>query len=54
MKTKKEFDSVSMMRDIRDKLYAVYKKNPELRQERLEAIRKKYEGRILHRNTETV
>ena len=39
---KKDFDSVKMMRDIRDRLYRMYEKNPELRQKNLERIRKKY------------
>ena len=46
MKTKKEFDSVKMMRDIRDKHHAEYESNPGLREKRLEAIRKKYADKI--------
>jgi hypothetical protein len=46
MKTNKEFDSVKMMRDIRDKHHTEYESNPELREKRLEAIRKKYAGKI--------
>ncbi len=42
MKTKKEFDAVKMMREIRDKHHAAYEANPELREQRLAAIRKKY------------
>ncbi len=42
MKTKKDFDAVKMMRDIRDKRHAEYETNPGLREERLAAIRKKY------------
>ena len=40
MKTKKDFDAVKMMRQIRLKRHAEYKENPELREERLKAIRK--------------
>jgi hypothetical protein len=43
---KKSFDAVQMMRDIRDKHYAEYESNPELREKRLEAIRKKYANKI--------
>ena len=39
---KKDFDSVEMMRDIRDRLHKMYKKNPELRKKNLEKIQKKY------------
>lgn len=46
MKTDKDFDAVRMMRDIRDRHYTEYSKNPQLREERLAAIRKKYAARI--------
>jgi len=46
MKTRKEFDAVKMMRDIRTKHQQEYEKNPELRQKRLDAIRKKYKNLI--------
>jgi hypothetical protein len=46
MKTKKGFDAVKMMRDIRDKHHEEYESNPELREQRLEAIRKKYADKI--------
>lgn len=46
MKTKKDFDAVKMMREIRDKLHAEYEKNPALREERLAASRKKYAKKI--------
>jgi hypothetical protein len=46
MKTEKEFDAVKMMRDIRDKHHAEYESNPDLREKRLAAIRKKYAGKI--------
>jgi hypothetical protein len=46
MKTKKDFDSVKMMRDIRNKHREEYEKNPELREKRLAEIRKKYFFRI--------
>jgi hypothetical protein len=43
MKSKnKKFDSVKMMRDIRDKLHQEYEKNPEKRKLDLERVRKKY------------
>ena len=51
MKNKKNFDAVKMMREIRDKRHAEYKKNPELREERLKAIRKKYAGKIKNHTT---
>lgn len=50
MKTKKDFDAVKMMRDIRDKHHNEYESNPELREKRLAVIRKKYAHRI--KNTE--
>ncbi|MDZ7775384.1 MAG: hypothetical protein U5L09_07105 [Bacteroidales bacterium] len=46
MKTKKDFDAVEMMREIREKRHAEYEANPELREKRLEAIRKKYAYKI--------
>jgi|WetSurMetagenome_2_1015567.scaffolds.fasta_scaffold1315895_2 hypothetical protein len=46
MKTKKNFDSVKMMREIRDKHSKEYESNPELREQRLAAIRKKYANKI--------
>ena len=46
MKTKKDFDAVKMMRDIRNKHHEVYEKNPGLREQRLAEIRKKYSSRI--------
>lgn len=43
MKTKqKKFDSVKMMRDIRDKLTKRYLSNPDLEMRDLEKIREKY------------
>ena len=39
---KKKFDSVEMMRGIRDKLTKRYLENPELEKHDLEKIRKKY------------
>jgi len=41
MKTKK-FDSVKMMREIREKLRKKYENDPALRQKNLQRIRKKY------------
>ena len=46
MKTKKTFDAVKMMRDIRDKHYEQHKANPELRQKRLSEIKKRYAHKI--------
>jgi hypothetical protein len=46
MKTKKDFDAVRMMREIRDKHHAEYEANPELREKRLDLIRKKYSAKI--------
>ncbi len=51
MKTKKEFDAVKMMRNIRNKRHAEYETNPELREKRLEAIRKKYAEKIKRQET---
>jgi hypothetical protein len=43
MKTKdKKFDSVKMMRDIRDRLHKEYEKDPKKREKDLIRIRKKY------------
>ncbi len=39
---KKKFDSVKMMRDIRDKLTKRYLENPELEISDLQKIRRKY------------
>ena len=42
MKTKnKKFDSVKMMREIRNRLHQEYSKNPEKREEDLKRIREK-------------
>ena len=41
MKNKK-FDSVKIMRKIRKKHYEEYSENPELREQKLQKIRKKY------------
>jgi len=46
MKTKKEFDAIKMMRDIREKHQKEYELNPELRDKRLMLIRKKYAHKI--------
>ncbi len=46
MKNKKDFDAVEMMREIRDKKHLDYMSNPELRKKQLEAVRKKYAGKI--------
>ena len=39
---KKDFDSVKLMRDIREKHRIIYENNPDLREKRLQEIRKKY------------
>jgi hypothetical protein len=51
MKSKKKFDAVKMMRDIRDKHHAEYESNPQLREERLAVIRKKYASKIKSQET---
>jgi hypothetical protein len=38
----KEYDAVKEMRSIRQKLQEEHEKNPDLRQKRLEQVRKKY------------
>jgi len=43
---KKKFDSVKMMREIRDELSERYLKNPNLEKKDLEKIRKKYGIRV--------
>ena len=42
MKTKKDFDAVEMMREIREMRRLEYEKNPRSRENRLVEIRKKY------------
>ena len=51
MKTKKKFDAVQMMRDIRNKRNEEYSLNPQLREKRLNEIRKKYADKIKTQNT---
>ena len=46
MKTKKDFDAVQMMRDIRTKHHEEYEMNPDLREKRLAEIRKQFKARI--------
>ncbi len=46
MKDKKSIDAVKMMRDIREKHHNEYELNPELREQRLQEIRKKYAAKI--------
>lgn len=46
MKTKKVFDAVKMMRNIRQKHQEEYSKNPELREKKLAEIRQKFANRI--------
>jgi len=42
----KEFDTVKMMREIRENHHKMYENNPELREKRLEEIRIKYAIKI--------
>jgi thiaminase len=42
----KDFDSVQMMREIRENHHKMYENNPELREKRLEEIRIKYARQI--------
>jgi len=51
MKTNKDFDTVKMMRDIRNKHHAEYESNPQLREQRLAEIRKKYAKKIKRQET---
>jgi hypothetical protein len=51
MKTKKDFDAVKMMRDIRDKRHLEYKKNPGLREERLAEIRERFAKKMQRQET---
>ena len=49
VRKKKNFDAVKMMRDIRDRLSNRYLDNPEIEDEDLQAIRKKYGIKIEER-----
>jgi hypothetical protein len=42
MKKSKDFDSVEMMREIRDQIHKKFENNPELRKKNLEEVRAKY------------
>ncbi|MBC8175354.1 MAG: hypothetical protein H8E82_06855 [Candidatus Marinimicrobia bacterium] len=42
-KKKKEFNTVKMMRNIRDKLSEIYRNNPEIEEKELRKIRQKYD-----------
>ena len=42
METKKEFDAVKMMREIREKLSEKYWKQPDILKKEMAAIREKY------------
>jgi hypothetical protein len=46
MKNEKDFDAVKMMRDIREKRHLEYEKDPQLREKRLAAIRKKFAEKL--------
>lgn len=53
MKTNKEkaFDAVKMMREIRNKHHEAYKPDPQLREEKLKEIRKKYADKVKQQKT---
>jgi len=51
MKNKKKFDAVEMMRNIRKKHHEEYAENPELREQRLAAIRERYKAKIRSNQT---
>ena len=42
METNKKFDTVKMMRDIREKLSERYWKHPDILKQEMEVIRQKY------------
>lgn len=46
MKANKKFDSVNMMREIREKLSEKYWKHPEILKQEMEAIRQKYNLKV--------
>ena len=47
METDKKFDAVQMMRDIREKLSEKYWKHPDILKQEMEAIRQKYNLKIV-------
>jgi hypothetical protein len=47
METNKKFDAVQMMRDIREKLSEKYWKHPDILKQEMEAIRLKYNLKIV-------
>ena len=47
METDKKFDAVQMMRDIREKLSEKYWKHPDILKQEMEAVRLKYNLKIL-------
>ena len=47
MKTNKKFGSVKMMREIREKLSEKYWKHPEILKQEMEAIRQKYNLKVV-------
>jgi hypothetical protein len=51
MKTNKKFDSVKMMRDIREKLSEKYWKHPDILKQEMEAIRQKYNLKVSAQKT---
>ncbi len=46
METSKSFDSVKMMRDIREKLSEKYWKHPDILKQEMEVVRQKYNIKI--------
>ena len=46
METSKTFDSVKMMRDIREKLSEKYWKHPDILKQEMEVVRQKYNIKI--------
>jgi len=47
METNKKFDAVKMMRDIREKLSEKYWKHPDILKQEMEAIRQKYNLKVV-------
>ena len=51
MEQNKDFDSVKMMREIREKLSEKYWKHPEILKQEMQAIREKYHLNIAELKT---
>ena len=47
MDTNKKFDAVKMMREIREKLSEKYWKHPDILKQEMEAIRQKYDFKVV-------